>query len=494
MQGFQNIQSLAAGLRAGDFSSVELTQALLTRIGQLDSAVNAFISITEEAALNGAKQADAALAKGTAGPLCGIPIAHKDLFCTAGELTTCASKMLANFTAPYSATVVDRLQQAGMVMLGKTNMDEFAMGSSNETSHFGPCHNPWDLSRVPGGSSGGSAAAVAAGFAPVATGTDTGGSIRQPAAYCGVSGIKPTYGRVSRYGMVAFASSLDQAGVFGRDVNDLALVLGAMSGFDARDSTSSEQADSWLEGLSDNTALNLFSSNVGEPANGTIGLPVEYFADLGVGSAELEAVRQQLEGMGYRCVDVSLPHTDAAIPAYYVIAGAEASTNLSRYDGVRFGHRCENPQSLEDLYERSRGEGFGSEVKRRILTGTYALSVGYYDAYYVKAQKVRRLIQQDFLTAFNSVDLILAPVAPTTAFAIGGVQDPVSMYQQDKFTIPASLAGLPAMSLPCGMHEGLPLGLQLIAPHFHERQLLECGARYQQQSDWHTQQPPQVNV
>lgn len=484
MQGFRNIQSLAAGLRAGDFSSTELTQELLARIRQLDGSVNAFISITEEAALAGAKQADETLAAGNGGPLCGIPIAHKDLFCTAGELTTCASKMLANFTAPYDATVVERLQQAGMVMLGKTNMDEFAMGSSNETSFFGACHNPWDLTRVPGGSSGGSAAAVAAGFTPVATGTDTGGSIRQPAAYCGVSGIKPTYGRVSRYGMVAFASSLDQAGVFGRDVNDLALVLSAMSGFDARDSTSSEQADAWLEGLSSNPSL---AAN--EPAKGTIGLPVEYFADLGVGSAELDAARQQLETFGYRCVDVSLIHTDAAIPAYYVIAGAEASTNLSRYDGVRFGHRCEDPKSLEDLYERSRGEGFGGEVKRRILTGTYALSVGYYDAYYLKAQKIRRLIQQDFLKAFESVDLILAPVAPSTAFAIGDLQDPVSMYQQDRFTIPASLAGLPAMSLPCGMHQGLPLGLQLIAPHFHERSLLECGARYQQHTNWHTQQP-----
>jgi aspartyl-tRNA(Asn)/glutamyl-tRNA(Gln) amidotransferase subunit A len=361
-------------------------------------------------------------------------------------------------------------------------MDEFAMGSSNENSHFGAVANPWDSARVPGGSSGGSAALVAAGLAPAATGTDTGGSIRQPAAFCGITGLKPTYGRVSRYGMVAFASSLDQGGLFAHSAADIALLLPHMAGFDPRDSTSSRTTDEWLEACKTQPL---------EPASGlTIGLPKEYFENLGVPAAAIEAAKAMLTEAGFNFKEVSLPHTAAAIPAYYIIAGAEASTNLSRYDGVRFGHRCENPQSLDDLYERSRSEGFGAEVKRRILTGTYALSVGYFDAYYVKAQKIRRLIQQDFLSAFEDVDLLLAPTTPDVAFERGALtNDPVAMYQQDIFTIPASLAGLPAMSMPCGFESGLPLGMQLIGPHFGEQNLLRTAQAYQRATDWHQQHP-----
>lgn len=388
--------------------------------------------------------------------------------------------MLADFVAPYDATAIERLNAAGVVMLGKTNMDEFAMGSSNENSFFGPVANPWDVTRVPGGSSGGSACAVAAALAPAALGTDTGGSIRQPAAFCGVSGLKPTYGRISRYGMVAFASSLDQAGVFAASAADIALVLPHIAGFDPRDSTSSEHEDSWLEARR--------TAPLQPATTGRIGLPREYFRELGVTEASLQTACRTLEAAGFTLVDVSLPHVDAAIPCYYIIAGAEASTNLSRYDGVRFGHRCDNPQSLEDLYRRSRSEAFGSEVKRRILTGTYALSVGYYDAYYLKAQKIRRLIQQDFLQAFSDVDLILAPTTPDVAFKRGDlVDDPVAMYQQDIYTIPASLAGLPAISIPCGRHQGLPLGLQLIGPHFAESRVLETAAAFQRDTDWHQQ-------
>jgi len=479
-----SLAGLATGLRERSFSSVELTAALLAQIAERNPQLNAFITVTADEALQQAAAADAALAGGDSSALCGIPLAYKDIFCTRGVRTTCGSRMLEEFIAPYDATATARLAAAGAVMLGKTNMDEFAMGSSNENSHFGTVANPWDDTRVPGGSSGGSACAVAAGLAPAALGTDTGGSIRQPAAFCGVSGLKPTYGRVSRYGMVAFASSLDQAGVFARSAADIATVLPHMAGFDPLDSTSSEHEDPWLDACT--------TQPLGTARSGRIGLPKQYFRDLGVTEASLQSACQVLEASGFELVDVSLPHVDAAIPCYYIIAGAEASTNLSRYDGVRFGHRCDNPQSLEDLYRRSRSEGFGAEVKRRILTGTYALSVGYYDAYYLKAQKIRRLIQQDFLAAFADVDLIIAPTTPDIAFKRGDlVDDPVAMYQQDIYTIPASLAGLPAMSIPCGTHQGLPLGLQLIGPHFAEKRLLETAASFQQQTDWHLQRPGQ---
>jgi aspartyl-tRNA(Asn)/glutamyl-tRNA(Gln) amidotransferase subunit A len=481
-----SVTELSAALQSRSISSVELTRALLARIDAANPQLNAFITVTPERALAAAEAADQRLAAGDAPNLCGIPLAYKDIFCTAGVRTTCGSRMLENFVAPYDATATARLDAAGAVMLGKTNLDEFAMGSSNENSFFGPVANPWDETRVPGGSSGGSACAVAAGLAPAALGTDTGGSIRQPASFCGVSGLKPTYGRVSRFGMVAFASSLDQAGVFARSAADIALVLPHMAGFDPKDSTSAEHPDAWLESCK--------HQPVSPSAGGRLGLPKEYFRELGVTEDSLQEACRAFEAAGYTLVDVSLPHVDAAIACYYIIAGAEASTNLSRYDGVRFGHRCEDPNSLEDLYRRSRSEGFGTEVKRRILTGTYALSVGYYDAYYLKAQKIRRLIQQDFLNAFADVDLILAPTTPDIAFPKGDlVDDPVAMYQQDIYTIPASLAGLPAMSIPCGQHQGMPLGLQLIGPHFAEKTLLESAVRYQQDSDWHQHRPERID-
>ncbi|MFM7121413.1 MAG: Asp-tRNA(Asn)/Glu-tRNA(Gln) amidotransferase subunit GatA [Gammaproteobacteria bacterium] len=475
-------------MRERVYSSRELTQYFLDRIHRLDSRLNSFVIVTPERALAQADAADRRLARaGSPSDDCtlltGIPMAHKDLFCTQGVTTACGSRMLANFVAPYDATAVAHLDDAGAVMLGKTNMDEFAMGSSNENSWFGAVGNPWDPERVPGGSSGGSAAAVAAGLVPVATGTDTGGSIRQPAAFCGLSGIKPTYGRISRYGMVAFASSLDQAGVFAHDAADLALVLAYLAGADARDSTSSTHIDPWLEAARHTPLAPPDRAPV-------IGLPREYFAGLRVGGAAQEAARRVFEAAGCTVRDISLPHSAMAIPAYYIIAGAEASTNLSRFDGVRYGHRCENPTNLDDLYRRSRTEGFGREVKRRILTGTYALSVGYFEAYYVKAQQLRRLIQNDFLAAFESVDLILTPTAPGVAFPRNDFgDDPIAMYQQDIFTVPASLAGLPAMSLPCGFHDGLPLGLQLIGPHFGEQTLLQAGALFQRETDWHRQHP-----
>jgi aspartyl-tRNA(Asn)/glutamyl-tRNA(Gln) amidotransferase subunit A len=484
MTPFDSLSDLARGLRDGTYSSRELTTAFLQRIATHDGRLNSFITVATDHALAQADAADQRLARDDATPMTGIPLAHKDIFCTAGLPTTCGSRMLENFVAPYDATAVANLSAAGAVTLGKTNCDEFAMGSSNENSHFGPVANPWAVERVPGGSSGGSAAAVAAGLAPVATGTDTGGSIRQPAAFCGLTGLKPTYGRVSRHGMVAFASSLDQGGVLARDVADAALVLAFMSGFDALDSTSSEHRDPWLEGLR--------SAPLGLPSRPpVIGLPRQYFDGLREGGAALDAARRVLEAAGCEVRDVELPHTDVAIPAYYIIAGAEASTNLSRYDGVRYGYRCQAPQSLEDLYRRSRSEAFGTEVKRRILTGTYALSVGYFDAYYLKAQKLRRLIQRDFLSVFDAgVDVIMAPTAPGVAFPRGELtDDPVAMYQQDKFTTPASLAGLPAMSLPCGDADGLPLGMQFIAPHFGERALLETGALFQRDTDWHQRRP-----
>lgn len=482
-----SVAELTDGLAQGDFSSAELTAAYLARAADA-KAINSFITICDEGARTAAVQADTDRAAGKAEeqPLLGLPLAHKDIFCTEGVLTTCGSKMLSNFVAPYNATVVERLKAAGTVMLGKCNMDEFAMGSSNENSHFGPVKNPWDTSRVPGGSSGGSAAAVAAGIVPVATGTDTGGSIRQPASFCGITGVKPTYGRVSRFGMVAFASSLDQGGVLARSADDAARVLGAMAGFDERDSTCAPNSAADLQAA---TANGLSAPD----GSLTIGLPKEYFENLnGELGALLDNARQVLEGQGHKVVEVELPNTRFAIPAYYVISGAEASTNLSRYDGVRFGHRCDNPVDLNDLYTRSRSEGFGAEVQRRILTGTYALSVGYYDAYYLKAQKLRRLIQNDFLTAFESVDVLLTPVTPGPAFELNNLtDDPVQMYQQDIFTVPASLAGLPAASLPCGFIDNLPMGLQLIAPHFKDTQMLQLAHQYQEQTDWHHARPPE---
>ena len=483
MEPYASIRQIAGELARGHYSCAELTGDRLRRATQLNATLNCLITIDQDRAMAAAERADARLRDGTATALTGIPVVHKDVFCIDGWRTTCGSRMLANFTAPYTATAIQRLIDAGTVAIGKTNMDEFAMGSSNETSHFGPVANPWRLDRVPGGSSGGSAACVAAGIAPVATGTDTGGSIRQPAAFCGVTGLKPTYGRISRYGMIAFASSLDQGGVFGGDVEDIALMLAYMAGFDPRDSTSSNHEDAWLGGVPENGV-----GKLDKPL--TIGLAKQFFDQVSVGGSHLDEVRKTLERIGFRCREVSLPHVDAAVAAYYIIAGAEASTNLSRYDGVRFGHRCHNPNSLNDLYERSRSEGFGTEVKRRILTGTYALSVGYFDAYYIKAQRIRRLIQQDFLRTFEAVDLLLAPVAPGTAFprnAFAG--DPVAMYSQDVFTIPVSLAGLPALSVPCGLHEGLPVGAQLIASHFDEQRLLKTGAAFQRATDWHTLRP-----
>ena len=477
------VRQIARELARGDYSSVELVGQALHEAARLNRSLNCLITIDGNKALAAAREADTRIRDGSATPLTGIPAAHKDLFCIDGWRTTCGSRMLADFTAPYTATAMQRLMDAGLVTIGKTNMDEFAMGSSTETSYFGPAANPWRLDAVPGGSSGGSAACVAAGITPVATGTDTGGSIRQPAAFCGVTGLKPTYGRVSRYGMIAFASSLDQAGVFGGCVDDVALTLSCMAGFDPRDSTSSDHRDAWLDSVPQRGV-----GELGEVL--TIGLPKQFFEHVSDGAHHLDGVRRTLEDCGFRCRDVSLPHTDAAVAAYYVIAGAEASTNLSRYDGVRFGHRCSDPASLEDLYERSRSEGFGAEVKRRILTGTYALSVGYFDAYYMKAQRIRRLIREDFLHAFAEVDLLLAPVAPGTAFprnAFAG--DPVAMYRQDVCTVPVSLAGLPALSVPCGLHAGLPVGAQFIARHFDERRLLRTGAAFQRETDWHIRRP-----
>jgi aspartyl-tRNA(Asn)/glutamyl-tRNA(Gln) amidotransferase subunit A len=476
------LAELAAALHARELSSVELTRAYLERIARLDPDLNSFITVTAELALDQAQAADTVLARGEGGPLTGIPLAHKDIFCTDGVLTSCGSRMLANFVAPYDATAVARLRAAGTVLLGKTNMDEFAMGSSNETSHFGPVRNPWDRARVPGGSSGGSAAAVAGGLAPAATATDTGGSIRQPAALCGVTGLKPTYGRVSRYGMIAFASSLDQGGTLTRSAADAALLLGAMAGFDPRDSTSVD------------VPVPDYAATLGADLAGLrIGLPREYFGDgvePGVAAA-VEAALDQLRALGAKTVAISLPNSHLAVPAYYVIAPAECSSNLARFDGVRYGHRCADPGDLEELYKRSRSEGFGPEVKRRIMIGTYALSAGYYDAYYLKAQRVRRLIGDDFRRAFATVDLIAGPTAPTTAFALGErLDDPITMYLSDIFTIAANLAGLPGVSLPAGFAAGLPVGLQLLGDHFAEARLLNVGHRFQQVTDWHRQLPP----
>jgi len=477
----ETVAQLKEGLRARRYSAVELARSLLARIERAQPELNAFISIETEQALAAAAEADRRLAAGNAPPLTGVPIAHKDIFCAAGSRTTCGSRMLANFVSPYDATVVARLRAAGAVVLGKTNMDEFAMGSSNENSYFGPVRNPWDLTRVPGGSSGGSAAAVAARLVPAATATDTGGSIRQPAALCGVTGLKPTYGRVSRYGMIAFASSLDQAGVLARSAEDVALLLGAMAGFDARDSTSVERAvPDYVAGLN-------------QPLRGLrIGLLKEFF-DAGLDpniEVLLRTALEQLRAQGAVLQEVSLPNLPLSVPTYYVVAPAECSSNLARFDGVRFGHRCENPRDLKDLYERSRGEGFGPEVKRRIMTGTYVLSAGYYDAYYLKAQRVRALIAADFARAFETVDVLISPTTPTAAFELGAkTSDPVTMYLNDIYTIGANLAGLPAISIPCGFVNALPAGLQIVGPHFAEERLLNVAHRYQQESDWHQRAP-----
>ena len=477
----ETVTGLVAALRGRKLSSTELVRACLARIEAAQPQLNAFITVDAEQALVAAAAADRRLAAGDAPALTGVPIAHKDIFCTAGTRTTCGSRMLANFVSPYDATVVERLKAAGVVTLGKTNMDEFAMGSSNETSWFGPVRNPWNPKCVPGGSSGGSAAAVAARLVPAATATDTGGSIRQPAALCGVTGIKPTYGRVSRYGMIAFASSLDQGGLITQTAADAALLLGAMAGFDARDSTSVDRpVPDYVAGLE-------------RPLAGLkIGLLQEFF-DAGLDPGIQTLIRSaivELERQGASVREVSLPNLPLSVPTYYVVAPAECSSNLARFDGVRFGHRCENPRDLTDLYCRSRGEGFGAEVKRRIMTGTYVLSAGYYDAYYLKAQKVRQLISQDFARAFGEVDLILGPTTPTAAFELGAkTSDPVTMYLNDIYTIGANLAGLPALSLPCGFVAGLPAGLQLIGPHFAEERLLNVAHRYQCATDWHARVP-----
>ena len=479
------LSELSAALQAKKISSVELTKLYLGRIGRFDRALNAFITVDEPRALADARRADERRATGETGPLLGIPVAHKDIFCTRGMLTTCGSKMLAKFRSPYDAHVIECFAAAGAVLLGKCNMDEYAMGSSSETSHFGPVRNPWDTRAVPGGSSGGSAAAVAARLAPAATGTDTGGSIRQPASFSGVSGLKPTYGTVSRYGIVAFASSLDQAGALGKSAEDLALMMNVMAGFDARDSTSLDRPD---ENYSRDLGLSLSGLRVG--------LPKEYFGEgiePGVRSAVEEAIRW-FETQGAKTVQVELPNTKLAVPVYYVIAPAEASSNLSRYDGVRYGHRASEYKDLLDMYCRSRAEGFGAEVRQRILVGTYVLSHGYYDAYYLQAQKVRRLIARDFTQAFERCDVIFGPTAPTTAFAIGEkTDDPVQMYLNDIFTIPAPLAGLPGLSVPCGFDaKGLPVGLQMMGPHFSDARLLGIAHRYQQATDWHLRVPKET--
>lgn len=475
------VTEISNSLASGKYSSVEITQDLLQRIKHQDQAINSFITVTEEQALAEAKAADELRRKGQATALSGVPIAHKDNYCTDGVLTSCGSKMLSNFIAPYNATVVNKFQQAGAVSLGKLNMDEFAMGSSSESSFYGPVSNPWDHERVAGGSSGGSAAAVASGFIAGATASDTGGSIRQPAAFCGLTGIKPTYGRVSRWGIVAYASSLDQAGVITHNAQDAALMLNAMSGFDKKDSTSM-QID-----------VPDFSADLNQSIAGlTIGLPKEYFSkDLSADmqQAVMDAVKEY-EKLGAKVKEISLPHSELAVPSYYLISAAECSANMSRMDGVRFGYRCEDPVDLHDLYVRSRSEGLGDEVKRRIMIGAYALSAGFYDAYYKKAQQTRRLIKNDFINAFNEVDIIAGPVTPNTAFVKNEkVKDPVAMALGDVFTVALNLAGLPGMSINCGQVNNLPVGLQLIGNYFDEARLLNAAHQFQQATDWHLKSP-----
>jgi aspartyl-tRNA(Asn)/glutamyl-tRNA(Gln) amidotransferase subunit A len=477
------LAAAAAELKARRVSSQELTQLCLDRITALDPGLNSFVTVTAERALAAARAADERLAQGDAAPLLGVPIAHKDIFCTAGVRTTCGSRMLEHFVSPYDAAVVERLADAGAVMLGKTNMDEFAMGSSNETSYFGVVHNPWDRDKVPGGSSGGSAAAVAAGLSHAATGTDTGGSIRQPAALTGLTGLKPTYGRVSRYGMIAFASSLDHGGSLTRTAEDAALMLDAMAGFDPRDSTCLDEP------------VPSYTAAIAEPWEPLkIGVPTNFF-DEGLdadNAAAVMAAIEELERLGATVQSISLPNIGLSVPTYYVVAPAEASSNLARYDGIRFGHRSAAPSAdLTEFYMRNRGEGFGAEVQRRILTGTYVLSAGYYDAYYLQAQKARQLISRDFAAAFEEVDIIAGPTTPTPAFGIGQkTSDPVAMYLNDIYTIGADLAGIPAISVPCGLVEGLPVGLQLMAPHLAEARLLRVAHHFQRATDWHERTAP----
>ena len=480
-----SLKELADQLSAKKISSTELTQSFLQRIEALNPALNAFITVNPEESLKQAKAADEMIAKGTAQPLTGVPIAQKDIFCAKGWLTTCGSKMLSNFVSPYDANVVELFNKAGVVNLGKTNMDEFAMGSSNETSFYGPVKNPWDVKTVPGGSSGGSAAAVAARLAPAATGTDTGGSIRQPAALTGICGLKPTYGLVSRYGMIAFASSLDQAGPMAKTAEDLGLMMNVMAGFDARDSTSLEH------GKED------YTRDLAKPLAGLkIGLPKEYFAE-GLNADVVKAVEAAIEEyrkLGAETVEVSLPNSQLSIPVYYVLAPAEASSNLARFDGVRYGYRAADYKDLADMYQKTRAEGFGAEVKRRILIGTYVLSAGYYDAYYLKAQQVRRLIAQDFVEAFKQCDVIMGPTSPTTAFNLGSKSDdPVSMYLSDIYTIAVNLAGLPGMSIPCGFGDnGLPVGLQVVGNYFAEAKMLNVAHQFQLATDWHKRTPSTI--
>lgn len=477
----KTIAELADGLKKKEFSSIELTRAFLARIRQYDPQLNCFITVTEEQALEQARAADALIARGSAGGLTGVPVAQKDIFCTQGVKTSCGSKMLDNFVSPYDATVVERFKQAGTVMLGKLNMDEFAMGSSNETSYYGSVKNPWDTETVPGGSSGGSAASVAARLTPGATGTDTGGSIRQPASFCGITGLKPTYGLVSRWGMIAFASSLDQGGPMARTAEDCALMLQVMAGFDDKDSTSLDRP------------VPDYSASLNDSLDGLrIGLPKEFF-DEGLDADIARLIDDAVEAyrkLGATVKEISLPNMKLSVPVYYVVAPAECSSNLARYDGVRFGYRCKEPKDLHDLYMRSRGEGFGAEVKRRILIGTYALSAGYYDAYYLKAQKIRRLISDDFRRAFEAVDVIMGPTAPSVAFRFGEkTADPVAMYLSDIYTIAVNLAGLPGMSIPVGFSKNLPVGMQIIGNYFSEECLLNVAHRYQCVTDWHRRVP-----
>ncbi len=482
-----SLQQLGSALRAKQISSVELTQLYLDRIARLNPELNAYLTLNPEVSLVQARDADARLAAGQADALTGIPIAQKDIFCAKGWRTTCGSKMLHNFVAPYDAHVIEQFNRAGAVNLGKTNMDEFAMGSSNETSYFGAVKNPWDQNAVPGGSSGGSACAVAARLCAAATGTDTGGSIRQPAALCGISGLKPTYGVVSRYGMIAFASSLDQAGPMARSAEDLALMMNVMTGFDERDSTSLQrEKEDYARGLD-------------KPITGLrIGLPKEFFAEglSGDVAQAVEAAIAEYKKLGATVVEISLPNSKLSVPVYYVLAPAEASSNLSRFDGVRYGHRAPEYGDLTDMYEKSRAQGFSVEVKRRIMIGTYVLSHGYYDAYYLQAQKIRRLIAQDFTEAFRQCDVIMGPTSPSTAFKLGEKgDDPVQMYLSDIYTIAVNLAGLPGMSIPCGFgaanngNPGMPVGLQIIGNYFDEARMLNAAHQYQLATDWHSRAP-----
>ncbi len=476
----KTVTELCAALASGETTSEALTRAYLDRIAEHNGALNAYITVCEDSAMAQAREADAQRAAGSTAPLLGIPIAHKDLFCTQGVLTTSGSKILHNFVSPYDATVVERMQAAGAVMLGKTNMDEFAMGSSNESSYYGAARNPWDLNKVPGGSSGGSAAAVAADLCAMATGTDTGGSIRQPAAFCGVTGLKPSYGRVSRWGMIAYASSLDQAGPLCKSAEDAALLLNVMAGVDNKDSTSID------------LPAEDFSAKLNDSLDGLrVGLPKQYFtSELNPSiAAIIKTAVGELEALGATVVEIDLPNSELALSAYYVIAPAEASTNLSRFDGVRYGYRCEEPKDLEDLYKRSRSEGFGEEVKRRIMIGTYALSAGFYDAYYRKAQKIRRLVKDDYARAFEQVDVIIGPTTPSPAFGLASIKDSVTMYLEDIYTIALNLAGLPGMSVPAGYVDGLPIGMQIVASDFAEAKLLNVAHQFQRVTDWHTHKP-----